>query len=137
MKEADLMRLLMVEASKLGARLFRNNVGTGLVVRGSSPQHREAILKACQATAERLGGSAARINFGLVEGSGDCIGWRPRVITQADVGTTIAQFASAEVKTAKGRSSPTQVRWRDAVNSAGGAATEVRSVEDMAQFLRS
>lgn len=133
--EAGLMRRVMLEASRLGMRLFRNNVGTGLVVRAKTSQQREAIISACQSLATRMGGSAARINFGLAEGSGDCIGWKPRVIRPEDVGKTIAQFASAEIKFGRGKSSEQQRQWASVVNAAGGVAVEIRDVDQTSSLF--
>ncbi len=50
MTEADIMRLIQLEASKIGARLWRNNVGTAETSNGSF------------------------IRFGLCKGSSDLIG---------------------------------------------------------------
>lgn len=133
--EADLMRCMMVEASKHGARLWRNNVGTGLAVRGASSAQREAIIKACQELAKRMGGSAGRITYGLAVGSGDLIGYVPRTITQADVGKTLPVFVGPEVKTKTGRSSPDQIAWRRFLGSVGAGAAELRSLEELRAFL--
>jgi hypothetical protein len=133
--EADLMRLMMVEASTLGARLWRNNVGQGLTVRGQSPQHREQIIKACQELAVKLGGSAARIQYGLAHGSGDLVGFVQHTVTPADVGRQIPVFAAPEVKTKTGRSSPEQLAWARFINSSGGAAGELRSIEELREFI--
>lgn len=51
MTEADLMRLIQIEATILGHRLFRNNVGVARTDNGSV------------------------IRFGLCVGSSDLIGW--------------------------------------------------------------
>lgn len=129
------MRALMVEAPKLGARLWRNNVGSGLMVRGKSPQHRESIIAECQAIAVRMGGSASRITFGLPTGSGDLIGYVGYTVTPADVGSVIPKFASVEVKTARGRSSDEQKAWHRFVISVGGASGEVRSVDELRALI--
>lgn len=50
MTETDIMRLIMIECSKLGATVWRNNVGTGYTRNGHY------------------------IRFGLCEGSSDLIG---------------------------------------------------------------
>ena len=51
MKESDLMRLIQLEASKYGVRLFRNNVG---VLQDKNGRH---------------------LRYGLGTGSSDLIGW--------------------------------------------------------------
>lgn len=50
LKETDIMRLIMMECSRLGATVWRNNVGTGYTSNGSF------------------------IRFGLCKGSSDLIG---------------------------------------------------------------
>lgn len=131
------MRACMKRASELGMRIFRNNVGTGLVIRAKNVQMREAIINACAATAAKMGGSAARIRFGLCEGSGDDIGWTPYEIKPEDVGKTIAVFTSAEIKKPKGRSSDEQKQWAKVVNAAGGIAVVWRSADDVAKIAPS
>ncbi len=96
MKEADLMRLEQLAASKRGDRLFRNNVGT----------------------VESKDGRFIR--FGLAVGSGDLIGWRRVVVTPDMVGSSVAVFESVEVKSRKGIITPEQMSWHDAVIAAGG-----------------
>ncbi len=63
-----------------------------------------------------------RIHYGLFNGSGDRVGWRPVVITPDMVGRTIAQFLSVEEKTLRDRMSDEQKRWASAVVRDGGRA---------------
>jgi hypothetical protein len=51
------------------------------------------------------------------------------------VGQQVAVFTSVEVKTATGRLRPEQRVWLDAVQSAGGIAGVVRSVDDARALL--
>ena len=74
------------------------------------------------------------IRYGLIQGSGDLIGWRTVTITQDMVGKPLAQFLSVEVKAPKGRIRPEQLNWAEAVNRAGGLAVIARSVDDV-RFL--
>ena len=53
MKESEIMKAIMIEASRLGARLFRNNVG---VLRDNRGNY---------------------IRYGLCPGSSDLVGWTP------------------------------------------------------------
>jgi hypothetical protein len=62
------------------------------------------------------------VQFGLARGSADLIGWRSITITPDMVGTTVAIFASIEVKTPTGRVSPQQQAWMAVVQGAGGIA---------------
>lgn len=113
-KEGRLMAEIMIDASKKGWRLFRNSVG--LAWQGKP--NGEIVTRT--GISIILAG-ARRVRFGLAVGSGDLIGWRPVVITDDMVGTTIAQFASVEVKTSGyARATKEQKNWMDQVNNAGG-----------------
>jgi hypothetical protein len=98
-----------------------------------------AILRTCNAGPVRLfrnqvgmafGADGRSVQFGLCPGSSDLIGWRSIVITPGMVGTTIAQFAAVEVKSARGKPRDDQVAFIEAVRRAGGCAGVARSVED-------
>jgi hypothetical protein len=67
----------------------------------------------------------------LCKGSSDLIGLKPLIITAADVGRTVAQFAALEVKTVHGRTSPHQQNFLDFVTNAGGIARVVRSADEV------
>lgn len=136
MSETTLVRRLMLEASKLGARLLRNNVGQGLMIQHKDPAAREAIIRRCIALAESAGGSAYRLQFGLHEGSGDLIGPTPVEITPDLVGQRVAVFTSIEAKGPHGRVSPAQQAWMDFVRAIGGIAAVVRSSDELANVLR-
>lgn len=123
-------RILLAIGSLPFGRYFRNNVGFGLAIRAPDSRTRQAIINACIALAERMGGSAERITFGLHPGSGDYIGWTSREIQPGDVGSVVAVFTSVEAKSGQGRLTPDQRRWIDTVNAAGGIAGVARSPED-------
>lgn len=76
-----------------------------------------------------------RVDYGLVQGSADLIGWRSLVITPDHVGKTIAQFLSLEVKTDTGKPTDAQTIWLQNVQRAGGAAGIVRSIDDVNEVL--
>ena len=111
MSEGKIWREIRDKLSNGSIRLFRNECGNGVAVRHKHGQTRQAIITACIALAEKMGGSAARIHFGLTVGSSDLIGLRSVVITQDMVGTTIAQFVGVETKTATGSVREEQKRW--------------------------
>ena len=111
MTESDAQSLIRQRVGNGSVRLFRNNVGATRDARG------------------RL------IRYGLAKGSADLIGWLTRKITQDDVGKTIAQFVSIEVKSSSGKPRPDQIAWQDAVNNAGGRAGIARSVEDAEKII--
>ncbi len=132
--EARVQSIVRLEAPKFGYWLTRNNVGAFQDVRSVVCIH-------CHKPA--LGNHAAPARwtrFGLANESKqqnelvkshDLIGFRRRVIVTADVGSTIAQFASREVKKEGWQFSPNdpheqaQAAFRDFVNSNGGDAAFV------------
>lgn len=107
MREHAIMQRVMLAASRLGWRVFRNNVGV-LPDRRGIP-----------------------IRYGLCPGSADLVGWRSLVITPDMVGSTLAQFVSVEVKGPRGKLSDEQARWRNAVEQAGGLALVARGPDDL------
>lgn len=100
-------------------RLFRNNVAlawTGDVTR--------------LADGSVLIRNPRPLHAGLHRGSGDLIGWRRRLVGPHDVGCEVAQFLSLEVKSARGRVTPEQKTWAEAVLRFGGLAGVVRSEQE-------
>ncbi len=109
MSESAIQIRVRLEASKIGARLWRNNVGAyqsevGFVRYGlcnESKQMNDAIK------------------------SSDLIGIRPVLITQAMVGTTVGQFMAREVKNGDWKFTGTprelaQLKFLEIVNGLGG-----------------
>lgn len=112
MNETTLVRLLMLSASKLGLRLFRNNVGALQDKKGSW------------------------IKYGVCNpGGSDLIGWSEVQVTPQMVGKTVCIFTAVEAKSETGRLSQHQKAFLDAVKAAGGVAIIARSVEDLEQAL--
>lgn len=101
-----------IEATKLGARLFRNNVGLFKTADGR------------------------KIKTGLCNGSSDLIGWTPVTITPSMVGQTVAIFLAVEVKSATGELEPDQKDFIRSVRSAGGIAGVAVSPEELAFILQ-
>ncbi len=128
MSEADLMRLLQMRASELGARLFRQQVGmawAGQLERGPG-------------TFRLLRGDVvirnARPFHAGIEGMSDLGGWMPIEITPDMVGSTVAVYTQAEIKL-RGRPTDRQRAWIDAVKKAGGLAGVARNEEDLIGIL--
>lgn len=90
-------------------RVWRNNVGGGVVITKANPK-------------------GSYLTWGLCEGSADLIGIYTRVITPEMVGQVIGQFLSVEVKTHAKHSkpSPEQLRWKAMVEKRGGIARIIR-----------
>ncbi len=135
MKESRIWRAIRDKLSSGDVRLFRNESGSGVLIRHRSQSIRQAIIAECHAVALRHGGSAARVAYGLGKGTGDLIGMKRVTVTQDMVGKQVAVFLSVECKTATGATRPEQIAWQQFVNSFGGKACVARSVEDAANQI--
>lgn len=130
MSDTAFLNRMLIACSRGAVRLFRNPVGKGLLIYAKSPAQRRAIIDACKALAKNMGGGASETSFGLIEGSGDLIGWESRTIRPEHIGQTWAVFASVEGKQGSDRLRPAQIVWRDQVRAAGGIADVARSPEE-------
>ena len=110
--EAAAVATIRLEASRLGLRLWRNNVGASVLQDGSFIRW-------------GLANETAQMNRQIK--SADLVGIRPILITPAHVGRLIGQFVSREVKPEGWKWSGSereqaQLRWAELVNSLGGDA---------------
>jgi len=114
MNEADIQNNVRLMASRIGWRLWRNNVGVLVDSRGIPIRF-------------GLANDSKNVNSNLK--SGDLIGIRPVLITPEMVGATLGQFVSRECKVPGWKFNPNNSRdvaqknWIDLVNSLGGDAT--------------
>jgi hypothetical protein len=109
--------------------LFRNNVGFGVALSARGSLFTK-ILSAVVALANKMGGHASPVKYGLFEGSADLIGWETTTVTPEMVGKPVAIFLSIECKTPTGKIEPAQVTWAANVRAAGGKAIIARSVDE-------
>lgn len=70
------------------------------------------------------------VRYGLCVGSSDLIGVKRTTITEQHLGQQVGQFLALEVKAQRGRTTPEQERFLEAVRRMGGIAGVVRSVEE-------
>jgi len=122
--ESAIMRRAWTAMVKAGAKLWRNNVGLGVVGRMA-----------------RKGGvvtvyGASNIRFGLCPGSPDLIGYLPLVVTPDMVGRKVAVFVGAEAKDIDGRLSPEQAQFIAVTIADGAICFEFRSVGEALEKLR-
>lgn len=121
--ESFLLKQIQLVVAKTGARLLRNNVGTGWTGQ---------MIRPTTFTTVRVGPgdlvirNARPLHAGLCVGSSDLIGWTPCVIS----GQAIAKFTAVEVKTGKLRLTSDQQNFIDAVKASGGIGICARSVDD-------
>lgn len=123
--EHPLLVKLRLLASSRGARLFRNNVGTGWIGKMRRLPTGDMHLKAPRP-----------LHAGLCKGSSDLIGWRTVTITPDMVGQKFARFLAVEVKTPGVELTEEQAAFIKAVNDQGGLAAEIRSEEELEQLLK-
>jgi hypothetical protein len=114
MSESPIFKRIMLEESRKGNRVFRNNVGQGWQGKKSWKNGSLTLH------------DPRPINFGLCEGSADLIGWRTIEITQEMVGKKAALFYAAEIKRKKTATSKDQTAFLKAVEMAGGIAEIIR-----------
>ena len=110
--EAGILSDIRLEASEVGARLWRNNVGATYTPDGHFIRY-------------GLANDSAATNKTIK--SADLIGIRPILITERHVGQIIGQFISREVKAPNWRYKGNerelaQLRWAELILSLGGDA---------------
>ena len=113
LSEAAVQALIRMEASRKGARLWRNNVGAAYMQDGGFLRY-------------GLANDSSTLNSRIK--SADLIGIRPVKITESMVGNVIGQFVSREVKNSNWRYAGTerevaQLRWAELIMSLGGDAS--------------
>lgn len=128
--ETPLMKELQIAASQIGARLFRQNTGQGWIGKA------ERITRAGPVMAKPgdVLITAARPFHAGITGMSDLGGWVPLTITPDMVGQRIAVVAQIEVKDGA-KATPEQLRWIDAVKSAGGRAGIAHNILEMEAIL--
>lgn len=111
--EASVLQGARILASRAGGRLWRNNVGAGVLDNGSHVRW-------------GLANDSAAINRTIK--SADLIGILPVLVTPQHVGHVIGQFWSVETKAPGWRYTATereqgQLRWATLIESQGGRAS--------------
>lgn len=122
MSEADLMRRLQIYASRLGARLFRQNTGMAWV--GKVTRNRDGSITIRDPRPFHAG----------ITGMSDLGGWVPVEVTADMVGSTVAVYTQVEVKE-NARPTKEQIAWIKAVNAAGGRAGIARNDDDLTKII--
>jgi hypothetical protein len=133
LSESAVLKGTMLALSKIGARVFRNNVAVAAVGRIEwVKSHRTVTVHPGDAVVR----SARVLHAGLCKGSADLIGWTPVVITPEMVGRTVAVFTAPETKVEGGREEPDQVNFGTQVRAAGGIAGFCYSPEEAVAMVR-
>lgn len=114
--EAHIRREVERELSRYqNVRMFSNPVGVGWT--GEVTRIKAGVLIQ----------SPRRVEYGLVQGSSDLIGWTSLQVTPEMVGAMVAVFTAIELKSPVGRPTAAQVNFVRRVIDAGGYAGIVRS----------
>jgi hypothetical protein len=125
--ESAIQANIRVVTSRLGWRIWRNNVGAGKLESGSFVRW-------------GLANDTPQMNASVK--SSDLVGIRPVLITQDMVGQTIGQFVGIEVKRGDWKPSRTdkreiaQRRWVEIVIALGGYAIITNTAEGIDQTVR-
>lgn len=114
MKESNVQKLVLLQASAQGSTLWRNNTGA-------------------YTTKE---GYFLRYGIPLTGGGSDLIGITPVIITDDMVGKTLGVFTAVEVKTKTGKPTKKQLEFIVFVKSKGGFAGVARTQEDVKNIIK-
>ena len=132
MSEQKIIKQLLIKASQLGHRLFRNNTAKGWAGRAKKfTRHQVVNVEPGDVIVKR----GFPIEAGLIKGSSDLIGWTNVKITQDMIGKTLPVFTAPEVKYGSTRVTKDQEIFIDNINKNNGLAFIVRDVEDYEKEL--
>lgn len=125
MTERPLIDEILLSASRLGSRLFRQNVGLGWVGKIIRRDRTKILLE-----------NPRPLHAGLCKGSSDVVGLTPVVITPDMVGKTVGVFTAIEVKYGRTPTDDDQKKFIAMVKKLGGIAAIVRSLDDYHKALK-
>ena len=108
MAESTLVRQILLALSESGCTVWRQNTGVAWAGEAQARPGGSMLI-----------GNARPLHAGLCRGSADIIGIAPG-----------GRFLAIEVKSGRGRPTPEQITFRDAVLRAGGIAGIVWSVDE-------
>lgn len=134
MNETNIGKIIHVALSKLGARLFRNNVA--LAWAGNKTIHIKSNKIIELKPGDVVIRGARPIHAGLCEGSSDYVGYYPIKITPDMVGKTVSVFTACEIKTKHGTASKYQKIFINNVKQSGGIAFIARSETEAVEELK-
>jgi hypothetical protein len=119
MSESDLYGQIMIEATRLGHRMFRNNTG-------------RAKYKSAK-------GDVYTVPYGVGgKGGADLCGWTVQLFDDGRVSTPaeeVAVFTAVECKVKGKKATKEQAQFLEAVRAAGGIAGVVESVEQYRKLI--
>ena len=128
-KEGALLKKFLLEYSRRGGRLFRNNTGMGWTGKTRGPTRQ--VVTVTLEPGDMVIRKARPFHAGFPKGSSDLIGWTAVQITPNMIGKTVAVFTAVEAKTENVSVTKEQKSFINAVNESGGIATVARKLQDM------
>lgn len=127
----ELTKQILLMASRIGARLYRRNIGMGWIGQSVVIKKRETIVVSPGDVVIRN----ARPFHNGEAGQFDTWGWKQVTITPEMVGTQIAQHVEIEIKFGKDRMSEEQVKWGAFCERSGVRSGVARTLEDAQKIL--
>lgn len=125
MKEQTLRKQIQLKTADTGARLFRNNVGTGWTGKVKDKGDLKIIS------------DPRPFHAGLCKGSSDLIGWTPVEITPDMVGQKVAVFTAVELKSGPhDKTTKQQDNFLEQVRQAGGIGLVGRDADTVVNFIK-
>ena len=127
----ELTKQVLLQASKMGARLFRRNVGMAWAGPGTKFTKAQNITVQAGDVLVRQGRPWHNGESGMF----DTWGWVPVVVTAEMVGQTVPIHAEVEVKFGKDKVRPEQEKWLAFCASHGVKVGVARTVADAENIL--
>ncbi len=127
--EKELINLVQYYFTERGNRIFRQNTGFGWVGNRFFKPPMETSVRVTPS--DVIVKNARPLHAGLCKGSSDLIGWTRVLITPDMVGKHIAVFTGIECKTPGYKPTEDQIRFKDAINKAGGIGKVIYSIDDL------
>lgn len=128
MTESEIMKRIQIFASKIGLRLWRNNVAQTW---SGKVQHFRSQDRITVYPGDIVIRRPRPIHCGLCPGSSDLIGLKPTVIDETHIGKRVGIFTAIEVKSPKGQTNEIQDNFIRTIEELGGIARVARSTEDL------
>lgn len=124
--EHSIQQRIMLAMSRLGAKIFRINTGTGWVGTLVDKTPKSITLN-----------NPRILHAGMCKGGSDLVGILPVTITPDMVSQKIGVFIAIEVKAEKGRATADQLAFIKMVNDTGGIGFIARSEDDAKKIVDS
>lgn len=132
--QTNRLKMLMLEASKIGVVLFRNNVAKAWVGKGRPEIYKKHTVVDVFKGDVILRG-ARILHAGLFKGSHDLIGYKSITVTPEMVGQKIAIFTGVEDKGPRDKVREEQAKFHNAIINAGGYSLVARSTDDVVNYF--